>query len=60
MWFIYYKHRERTQKFKQKDVLKYLFDKELDKACFAQVAAYANSKDLVKRIVSDKILKDRA
>ena len=32
----------------------------LDKACFADDAAYSDSKDLAKRTISDKILKDRA
>ena len=30
------------------------------KACFAYDAAYSDSKDLAKRAISDKILKDRA
>ena len=33
---------------------------ELDKACFTHDAAYSDSKDLTKRTVADKILKDRA
>ena len=32
----------------------------MDKACFAYDAAYSDSKDLPKRTISDKILKDRA
>ena len=32
---------------------------KLDKACFAQDAAYVNNKDLAKRTVSNNILKDR-
>ena len=32
----------------------------LDKACFADDAAYSDSKDLAKRTISDKILKNRA
>ena len=32
----------------------------MDKACFAHDAAYADSKNLAKRTVSDKILKDKA
>ena len=32
----------------------------MDKACFTHDAAYSDSKDLTKRIVADKILKDRA
>ena len=33
---------------------------ELDKACFTHDAAYSDSKDLTKRTVADKILKNRA
>ena len=33
---------------------------ELDKTCFAQDAAYYDSKDLPKRTISNKILRDRA
>ena len=33
---------------------------ELDKSCFAHDAAYSDSKDLAKRTISDKTLKDGA
>ena len=32
----------------------------MDKACFAHDAAYSDSKDLTKRTVADKILKNKA
>ena len=32
----------------------------MDEACFAHDAAYSDSKDLGKRTISDKILKNRA
>ena len=32
---------------------------ELDKVCFPHDVAYSDSKDLAKRFISDKILKDR-
>ena len=32
----------------------------MDKACFAHEAEYSDSKDLVKRTLSDKIWKNRA
>ena len=54
------KHRERIQKFIETVNLKHLYGNELDKACFAYDAAYSDSKDLAKRTISDKILKDRA
>ena len=37
-----------------------MYRSEMDKACFAHDVAYSDSKDLAKRIVSDKILKERA
>ena len=40
--------------------LKHLYRIELDKTCFAQDAAYYDSKDLAKRTNSNKILRDRA
>ena len=58
--FIYTKPRERIQKFRETGNLKHLYRNELDKACFAHDAAYSESKDLAKRTISDKILKDRA
>ena len=54
------KHRERIQKFRETGNVKHLYKNELDKACFAHYAAYSYSKNLTKRIISDKILKDRA
>ena len=54
------KHRWRIQKFKQTGDLNYIHKNELDKACFARDAAYSDSKDLAKKIILDKILKDRA
>ena len=54
------KHRQRIQKFRETGNLKHLYRNELDKACFAHDAAYSESKDLAKRTISDKTLKDRA
>ena len=33
---------------------------KLDKACFQHDTAYGSSKDLAKRTVSDKVLRDKA
>ena len=54
------KHKERIQKFKETGDTKYIYKNELDKACFAHDVAYSDSKDLIKRTVADKILKNRA
>ena len=37
-----------------------MFKYEYDKAYFAYDAAYADSKDLAKRSISDKIMKEKA
>ena len=54
------KHEQRIQKFKETGDTNYIYKNELDKACFTHDAAYSDSKDLPKRTVADKILKDRA
>ena len=54
------KHEQRIQKFKETGDTKYIYKNELDKACFVHDAAYSDSKDLTKRTVADKILKNRA
>ena len=48
------------QKFKETGDTNYIYKNELDKACFPHDAAYSDSKDLTKRTVADKILKNRA
>ena len=45
------KHHERIQKFIETGNSKHLYRNELDKACFAHVAAYSDSKDLAKRTI---------
>ena len=52
-------HREKVQRFRETDNLKYLYRNKLDKACFAHDAGYSDSKDVAKRTISDKILKDK-
>ena len=37
----------------------HIYKNELHKTCFGLDAAYSESKDLAKRTVSDKILKER-
>ena len=54
------RHEERIQKFKETGDTNYLYKNELDKACFIHDAAYSDSKDLTKRAVADKILKNKA
>ena len=54
------KHKQRIQKIKETGDTNYIYKNELDKACFAHEAAYSDSKDLTKRTVTDKLLKDKA
>ena len=54
------KHRERIKKFRETGNLKHLYRNEIDKTCFVHDAAYSDSKDLAKRTISDKVLKDKA
>ena len=39
---------------------RYIYKKELDKACFQHDLAYGDFKDLAKRTASDKMLRDKA
>ena len=57
---LFTKHGERIQKFRETGNLKHLYRNELDKVCFTYDIAYSDSKDLAKRTVSEKILKERA
>ena len=54
------KHREWILKFRKTGNLKHLYRNELDDACFAHDVAYSDSKDLGKRTISDKNLRDIA
>ena len=53
------KHCERIPKLRETEAFNFLHRNELNKACFAHDAAYSDSKDLARRTVSDKNLKDR-
>ena len=54
------KHKQRIQKFQKTGDTKYIYKNELDKACFAHDTAYFYSKNLTKRTVADKVLRDKA
>ena len=41
------------QKFRETGDLNYIYNNELDRACFAHGAAYSDSKDLAKLTISD-------
>ena len=54
------KNKERIQKFRETGDSQYIYQNELDKACFQHDMAYGDFKDLTKRITFDKILRDKA
>ena len=54
------KHEQRIQNFKETGDTNYIYKNELDKACFVHDTAYSDCKDLTKRTVADKILKNKA
>ena len=58
--FIKYCERIPKLKHNSKRNIKHIYRNELDKACFPQNAAYSDSKDLAKRTISDKVLKDKS
>ena len=55
------KKKQRIEKFMQTgNINLFIYENELDKACFQHDMTYGKSKDLVKRTQSDKVLKDKA
>ena len=53
-------NKKRIQKFKETGNSQYIYEKKLDKACFQHDTAYGYFKDLIRRTVSDKILRNEA
>ena len=54
------KNKERIQKFKGTGDTSYIYKNELDKAYFQHDMAYEDFKDLAKRTIADKVLRDKA
>ena len=54
------KNKKRIEKFMQSGNTDFIYQNELDKACFQHDMAHGKSKDLVKRTQSDKVLRDKA
>ena len=54
------KNKERIKKFKETGDSRYIYQNELDKACFQHDMAYGDFKDLNKRTAADKVLRDKA
>ena len=57
---LFTNNKERIQKLKKTRYTSYIYKSELDKACFQHDMAYVDFKDLKRRTVSDKILRDKA
>ena len=53
------KNKERIQKFKKTGDRSYIYKDELDKACFQHDMVYGDFKDLAKRTIGDKVLRDK-
>ena len=54
------KNKERIQKLKEIGGSRYIYQNELDKACFQHSMVYGDFKDLTRRTASDKILRNKA
>ena len=57
---LFAKHLERIEKFRETDNLNLICKNKLNKAFFSHDAAYSDTKNLTKRVISDKILKNKA
>ena len=54
------KNKKTTKIFKEADDSRYIYQNELDKACFQHDMAYVDFKDLNRRTAADKVLRDKA
>ena len=54
------KNKERIEKFMQTGNTNFIYKNKLDKACFQHDMAYGKSKNVIKIIQSEKVLKHKA
>ena len=54
------KNKERIQKFKETRDTSYIYKNKLDKVAFQHDMAHGDFKDIARRTVSDKVLRDKA
>ena len=54
------KNKEKINKFMKTGNTDFIYENELDKACFQHDMAYGKSTDLIKRTQLDKVLRDKA
>ena len=52
--------KERIKKIKETGDSRYIYQNELDKACFQHDRAYGDFKDLTRRTAADKLLRHKA
>ena len=57
---LFTKNKESIQKFKETGDTNYIYENELDKACFQHDMAYGDFKYLARRTTADKVLRDKA
>ena len=54
------KNKRRIKKFKQTGDSRYIYQNQLDKACFQHDMVYGDFKDSNRRRATDKVLRDKA
>ena len=54
------KNKERIRKFKETGDSRYIYQNELDKACFQHGITYGSFKSLTRRTAGDKVFHDKA
>ena len=54
------KNKERIKMFKETGDSRYIYQNELDKACFQHDVAYGDFKNLNRRTIAGKVLRDKA
>ena len=57
---LFTKNKEQIKKFKETGDSRYIYQNELDKACFQHDMAYGDFKDLNWRTTPDKVLRGKA
>ena len=55
----HFQKTKKIKKFKETVASRYIYQNEVDKACFQHGMAYYNFKDLKRRIASEKKLHDK-
>ena len=53
------KNKERIRKFKETGDSRYIYQNEVEKACFQHDMAYGDFKDLTRNKTSHKVLRDK-